>query len=117
MSMHNYACHGNLVEADKLANLLPDSKAALVKALLMEGAEAETIEEVFNEHLPSVYPRVSLICMDADVESEDVIGGEVYAFFNEDDLSNYSSESTKSNDLNQTTENGQHLSNLNEFFQ
>jgi hypothetical protein len=32
-------------------------------------------------------------------------------------LSNYSSESTKSNDLNQTTENGQHLSNLNEFFQ
>ena len=88
--MHNIACSGYVVPADKLDSLLPKHlrKQFLEKLDNLEGESVEDLFEWFCESagtdkdtLPSEFFKLS-----TEDESDDLELGTIYAYFGESDL-------------------------------
>ena len=84
--MRTSGCHGYVVKASTLTDILPIEVQHQYKDLLEEG-DWEKLQNFLKENISEKYPvPESVFLFDGDMESDDLEEGEMYAFFNEADL-------------------------------
>lgn len=85
--MRNYACYGYTLPAIDLAIFLSGDKVDEWKEMLAKGCDVEECWDFYRKNTPDDAPMPeSFFLIDSEMESEDLEEGELYAFFNEDDL-------------------------------
>lgn len=84
--MHNYSNSGYLIKASDLTKHLPVNLQPEYTALL-EDADWSAVEDFIDKNMPTQFPKPeSVFLFGGDDESEDLEKGEMYVYFNEDDL-------------------------------
>jgi hypothetical protein len=84
--MRDYANSGHLVNVKELVGFVPSDITEQFNQAEHDG-DWETMESLLNDHLISTFPRPSgaFVVRDED-ETEDMLSGEMFARFDEDDL-------------------------------
>lgn len=102
--MRDTAASGFLIPASKFTELLPESvREQYTKAI--EDQDAETVTNLLDEHAPEQFPNFESAFVFGDEDtSENLVKGEVYVNFDEEDIYkpkelNFAGEFLKAKDL------------------